>query len=405
MARENTLSGYGYIARTFHWLTALMIAALFALGIIASQIADRISTADGSASDTLIGWAKILFSMHKTLGIALFIVAALRILWAISQPRPGSLNGDNRPESFLAVTVHWLLYGSLIAVPLSGWVHHASSAGFAPIWWPLGQGLPLVPIDTTLSEVTSTIHYILQWVLAGAIGLHVVGALKHHVIDRDATLRRMWSGVEAQPTAQQPGHALPLVAALAIWGTAIGGAAGLGWFEQHDAGGPALASVQSDWAVQDGTLNITINQMGTDVSGGFADWTAAITYDDTADTTAKHGTVTVTINIASLTLGSVTEQAMGADYFDANTWATAQFDADLIDTEQGLSAIGTLRIRDQSIPVEMPVTLKIEGDTATASGELTLDRRDFQIGQSVGDAGSLGFEVGVHWQLTAQRSK
>lgn len=405
MPRDNTPSSYGSITRLFHWLTALMIVALFALGIIASEIAERITAADGASSDALIGWAKLLFSMHKTLGITLFAVAVLRILWALTQPRPGLLNGDAGLESRLAVTVHWLLYGSLIAVPLSGWVYHASSAGFAPIWWPLGQGLPFVPVDPALSKVAGTLHYILQWVLAGAIGLHVAGAVKHHVIDRDATLRRMWSGRAAQPTAQQPGHILPLVAALVIWGAAIGGAAGLGWFTQQGAGGPALAKVQSDWQVQDGTVQITISQMGSDITGSFADWTAGITYAETPDANGQHGAVTVTINIGSLTLGSVTDQAMGPDYFDAGTWATAQFDAVLINAEQGLIADGTLRIRDQTVPVQMPFALQIEGDTATASGQLTVDRRDYQVGQGVSDAGSLGFEVGIDWQLTAMRGQ
>ena len=113
--------------------------------------------------------------------------------------------------------------------------------------------------------------------------------------------------------------------------------------------------------------------------------------------------MTVTINIGSLTLGSVTDQAMGPDYFDTGTWPTAQFDAELVDTERGLIADGTLRIRDQSVPVQMPVTLSIEGDTATGSGQLIVDRRNFQIGQGTTDAGSLGFGVTIDWKLTAQR--
>jgi polyisoprenoid-binding protein YceI len=215
----------------------------------------------------------------------------------------------------------------------------------------------------------------------------------------------MWSGAAAQPTRQQPGHALPLVAALAIWGAVIGGAAGLGWFAQAESAAPALDTVESDWQVQDGALQITISQMGADVTGQFADWTAGITYGETPDAAGKHGTVTVTINIGSLTLGSVTDQAMGPDYFDAGTWPTAHFEADLIGADQGLTADGTLRVRDQSVPVQMPVTLAIEGDTATASGQLTVDRRDFQIGRGTTDAGSLGFDVRIDWKLTATRGQ
>lgn len=406
MPRHNTAQSYGSVTRTIHWLTALMIAAMFALGIIATRLAHRITAAEGTPSDALISWAKLLFSTHKTLGIALFALALLRILWALRQPRPGLLNGDNRLESHLATTVHWLLYGSLVMVPLSGWVHHAASTGFAPIWWPLGQGLPFVPKDVGLSEIAGTLHYLLQWVLAGAIGLHVAGALKHHVIDRDATLRRMLTGLPAHPTTEQPGHALPLLAALAIWGVVIGGAAGLGWFShaKTDAA-PALERVASGWQVQDGALGITITQLGSQVSGQFGEWTAAIRYDPVANSEGQHGSVEVTVAIASLTLGTVTDQAMGPDYFDVGTWPTAVLNAELVASDEGgLIADGTLRIRDQSVPVQMPVALQIDGDIATASGALQVDRRNFQIGQGVSDAGSLGFDVQIDWQLRATRA-
>ena len=55
------------------------------------------------------------------------------------------MNADQKLERFAAETVHWVLYGALVIVPLSGWISHAAAAGFAPIWWPFGQGLPLVP--------------------------------------------------------------------------------------------------------------------------------------------------------------------------------------------------------------------------------------------------------------------
>ncbi len=406
MVITNTSDTYGSVTKLFHWVTVLLILSLFALGLFASNLADQVRAAEGGASQSLIDWTALLFSMHKTLGVTLFLTALARILWALTQTKPGLLNGDTVLESRAAETVHWLLYGSLVTVPLAGWVSHAASAGFAPIWWPFGQSLPYVPKSEYVSEIAATLHYILQWVLAGAIGLHVAGALKHHVIDKDATLRRMLPGhTPGQPTTMQPGHVLPFVAALIIWAAAVGGATGLGWFAHTtpEAQSAALEEVASEWQVTDGTLSIEVVQMGSQISGSFAEWTADIAYDG-SDAPGPRGSVAVTISIPSLSLGGMTDQALGADYLDAATHATATFTADLLrEADVGLIADGTLHIRDQSVPLRLPFDLQIDGDTAMANGSVRVDRRDFDIGQSVSDEGTLGFGVEIRFDLIATR--
>lgn len=409
MPASNTRTTYGSVTKTFHWLTALLIFATIPLGIIANDLAHQVRNPDIATSDATLKWAATLFSTHKTIGVTLFFVALARILWALRQTKPGLLNGDRGPEAWLAETVHWLLYGSLIAVPLTGWVHHASTTGFAPIWWPFGQTLPFVPQDPQWADLSASLHYILQWVLIGAIGLHVAGALKHHVIDRDATLRRMLPGhTPGQPTQKQPGHVLPALTALTVWAVVLGGAGALGWLsvsgdasERASTAPQSLEAAQGEWQVQEGALEITVLQMGSEVTGSFADWTADIAYAQTPDATGKHGEVTVTISIGSLTLGSVTDQAMGAEYFNVENFPTARFTADLLSTEQGHVARGDLKIRDESVPVEMPFELEIDGDTAQAQGGLSVDRRTFGIGSEGTD--SLGATVDIRFNLTATR--
>ena len=215
MTRSTTHTGYGSITKVFHWLTALLILTAIPLGLIATNIAHRIEAGETA----LIGQATLLFSVHKTIGVAAFFTALARIIWALGQPRLGLLNGDKRAEAVLAGTVHWLLYGAMLITPLSGWVHHAATTGFAPIWWPLGQTLPFVPQSTVVADAATTVHFLASRVLMLTILLHIAGALKHHLIDKDDTLRRMWP--RARPTGQasrhQPGHALPLVAPLLPW--------------------------------------------------------------------------------------------------------------------------------------------------------------------------------------------
>jgi len=402
MPITNSATTYGSVTKTFHWLIALLILSNVALGWIASNLAHEVQ---GSANEALIDRASLLFSIHKTTGVAIFFAALARIAWAIGQPKPGLLNGDRPVEARAAQTAHWLLYGSLVLVPLSGWVHHAATSGFAPIWWPFGQTLPFVPKSEPLSETAATLHFLLQWVMVAAIGAHVAGALKHHVMDRDATLRRMLPGrTSAHPTNRQPGHALPLVAALVIWGGTVGGAAAIGMFDAPEQAAPGLAEVESEWTVEDGRLQITIVQMGSEVTGSFSEWTADIAYSETADADGQHGTVEVTVAINSLSLGSVTSQAMGADFFKVEEHPTATFTADLMAGDEGKIADGTLTIRDQSVPVDMPFEVTIDGDTTTASGGMTVDRRNFNIGQGVNDEGSLEFSVDISFELTATRA-
>jgi cytochrome b561/polyisoprenoid-binding protein YceI len=399
MAIQNTTLRYGGVTKFFHWLTALLILALIASGLFAEDL-----PYETQAQLTQKAW---FFSVHKTMGVAVFFVALLRIIWAISQPKPGLLNADKKLESWLAETVHWVLYASLVIVPLAGWISHAAASGFAPIWWPLGQGLPFIPKSEAIEHAFGTLHVIAGKVLIGALILHVTGALKHHFIDRDSTLRRMLPGEPAiGPVPAQHHSKAPVAAAVGIWlvtlaiGFGLGVMGGEGRSEAAQA--PALEQATSEWTVQDGTIGIAVSQFGSTVEGSFADWTSSISFDETVQI-GKAGEVTTTLSIPSLSLGSVTDQAMGPDFFNAEGFPTATFQADINVASDSYVADGTLTIKDQSVPVSLPFTLQVNENTAQMRGTTTLDRRDFAIGQSVTDEATLGFTVTIDIALTATR--
>ncbi|MFK7746391.1 MAG: cytochrome b/b6 domain-containing protein [Roseobacter sp.] len=396
MALGNTSSHYGAVTKSLHWLTALLILTLIPLGIYANGL-------PYDTSEELLSKAWY-FSLHKTLGVTVFFVALLRILWAIMQPKPAPLHPDRKVETLAAQTVHWLLYGSLLAVPLSGWIHHAATDGFAPIWWPLGQNLPLVPKSENLAATTAGLHIVFERVLAASIFLHLAGALKHHFIDKDVTLRRMLPGRPDVPhTSDSHKTALPIVSAVGVWAAALAIGASLGVYSKHDGSvqAAALEAVQSDWVVEDGTLSITVTQLGSPVTGSFADWTAAISFDDTV-TDGPAGSVEVVVSIGSLTLGSVTGQAMGADFFNVENFPTATFTADIMVTDGNYEAVGDLTIKDQTMSATLPFTLDLAEGTAKVEGGTALNRMNYNIGQSQQDEGSLGFQVDVSVQLTAR---
>lgn len=407
MPLSNTRQSYGSLSKAFHWATVLLIFTVIPLGIIANGLAQEVRAPGFSGDQAVVARTVLLFSLHKTIGVSIFFLALLRILWALRQPKPELLNGDKPLEATLAEMVHWLLYGSLILVPLTGWIHHAATSGFAPIWWPFGQNLPFVPKDETLAHLMGGLHVIFERVLVLAIFLHVAGAVKHHVIDRDATLRRMLPGRIDPPATPTQNHSglLALLGALVIWGAALAIGATLGVIGGHGAAKPTseLSAVQSDWQVQDGTLALSVQQMGSAVEGQFADWTAAIRFVE-PDAPGPAGSVEVVIAIPSLTLGSVTDQALGADFFDAQTYPTATFNAEIVKTDTGYVARGPLTIRDSSVPIELPFELTLEDNRARMQGSVILKRLDFGIGASMPDDSSLGFEVAVSITLSAEQT-
>ncbi len=392
---------YGTVTKAFHWATALLIFAIISLGMIANKMPFETS-AELTAKAQLFSW-------HKTLGVMVFFVALARILWALSQAKPGPLHPERKAETFLAETVHWLLYGSLVIAPLTGWIHHAATSGFAPIWWPFGQSLPLVPKDEVVAHLFGSLHWVLTKVMAAAILLHVAGALKHQFVDRDATLARMWFGRGEMPRVA-PHHtalAAPFAAVVVISAASAGAVAmNAARHSGTEAPNAALEEVASEWEVLDGgTLAITVVQLGSEVTGAFSEWTADISFDP--DAGPDFGEVTATIAIGSLTLGSVTDQAMGRDFFDAAAFPTATFSGPITSVDgQTFEVAGELELKGVMAPVTLAFDLTEEADGIwSVVGRTTIDRLTYGIGVAQNDAGTLGFEVIANLDFQARLSR
>lgn len=386
---------YGTVTKTFHWLTALLILTVIPLGAIANRLPYE--------TNAQLAFKAQLFSFHKTLGIIVFVVALARIIWALTQTKPAALHPERKMETMLAELVHWLLYISLVAVPLTGWIHHAATEGFAPVLLPISQELPFVPNDENVAKLFGGLHWVWSKIMVGSILLHIAGALKHQFIDKDVTLARMWFGSSASPASgrHQSGFTAP-IAAIAIYviATGAGAAAGL-YTAKSDITQADLAEVSSEWTVLEGELGLTITQFGTEVSGAFEDWTSAITFDETGS--GVLGSVETTISIGSLRLGSVTGDALGTDFFDAEAFPTALFVADIMADGENYIAEGTLTIKDITSPLTLPFTLALEGDNASMAGSVVIDRQTFQIGKSMADESNLAFAVTVNIALSATR--
>jgi cytochrome b561/polyisoprenoid-binding protein YceI len=408
MQARNTATTYGAVGKALHWATALLILTLLPLGFVAVEW-----PYDDSQALATKAW---LFSLHKTLGVAVFFLALARIGWALTQPRPAPLHPDRRLETALAEGVHAALYVSLVAVPASGWVHHAAVTGFAPIWWPFGQTLPFVPQTPAVADAAASVHALFTKLLIAALALHIAGALKHHLVDRDATLRRMLPGMRvatAAPAHPRRRHALATAAgAVALYAAAGAGAVALipeGGDRSTALAQAASLAAEADapraWRVEGGELTFTVAQMGSPVTGRFEGWSAAIAFDETPDETGAHGAVEVIVPISGMTIGSVTEQARGPDFFDAEAFPTSRYTARIEKAEDGSGYVarGVLALAGAEVPVDLPFTLDVVDGAATAEGQVVVDRRSFGMGERYPDEATVGFSVTIDVSLRATR--
>ena len=169
---------YTYTAMLFHWLIALLVVAAFTLGVVMTDIP--------GLTPTKLRY----FSWHKWLGVTVLLLAVLRVLWRLFNQAPVYPASMARWQQRAANGLHYLLYVMIFAVPLSGYFHSLAS-GVPVVYLGVFELPVLIAADPQLKPVLKDVHYWLNMLLCGSVGLHVVAALKHHFIDRDGVLRRM----------------------------------------------------------------------------------------------------------------------------------------------------------------------------------------------------------------------
>ncbi|MGR3808650.1 cytochrome b561 [Pasteurella testudinis DSM 23072] len=177
---KDTRERFSHITLSLHWLIAIFIIGLMALGVYMGETASY-----------------GLYPTHKSLGIFIFIFIVIRVLWRWKNGWPQPAGKHSGWEQALAKLIHWILILGTLAFPISGML--MSYAG--------GHGLQLFGLDlvsanlvdgkrevlnAALAGSANAVHKSLLPIMTAAILLHIAGALKHHVIDKDNTLKRMF---------------------------------------------------------------------------------------------------------------------------------------------------------------------------------------------------------------------
>ena len=174
---------YSSPAVLLHWLVALLIFAGFPLGLYMVDLP--------LSPDKLK-----LYSYHKWIGITVLMLAAIRLSWRLTHTPPPLPAGITLWQRRASAVVHGLLYGLILAIPLSGWLM-SSAKGFPTVWFGVLPLPDLVDKNRELGDLLAGVHKALNFSLLGLVILHVGAALKHHFIERRPFLQRMgWSRKE-----------------------------------------------------------------------------------------------------------------------------------------------------------------------------------------------------------------
>ncbi|WP_326524894.1 cytochrome b [Sphingomonas sp.] len=166
---------YSTGAIVFHWLIAVAIIVNLWLGI---------------AHDSLPRDWKAM-PVHKALGITVLVLSLARLAWRLRHQPPPLVGDMPAWERGAATASHWALYALTIAVPLTGWLMVSGGAVRRPLDWFGLFPLPYLPVGRAAGSFGHEAHEVLGFALLGLAVLHVVAALRHHLILRNPTLVRM----------------------------------------------------------------------------------------------------------------------------------------------------------------------------------------------------------------------
>ncbi len=176
MSGSSSSPHYTNTAIALHWVMALSIFAALAMGLYMVDL--RISPQKLQ-----------LYSWHKWLGITIFILAAIRLLWRLRYAPPAEAHMSPWQQQ-AARWGHRLFYVMFFAIPLSGWLF-SSAKGFPTVYLGLFPLPDLVDKNEELATIFKAIHKYAGYALGVMVLGHIAAAIQHELATPKQMLRRM----------------------------------------------------------------------------------------------------------------------------------------------------------------------------------------------------------------------
>lgn len=194
MTLRNTVDRWGPVSQLLHWTIFLLIAAIAALGLYMVDLPRNPQ-------------AIKLYSLHKSLGLTVLALVALRLAWRAFAGAPHPVPGTPPWQERIATLTHGAMYVLMFAMPLTGWLLN-SAAGYPLQWFGLFNLPRFAATDEGLRELAESLHENGFWLLLALVIVHACAAFYHHLFQQDTTLTRMLPRrrARARPSAPENHH-------------------------------------------------------------------------------------------------------------------------------------------------------------------------------------------------------
>lgn len=178
---KNTSGYYTRTAQVLHWLMAIIFILAWVIGFYSGNFLSY--DVDGSFKGSVT-------TLHKNIATVIIFLVVIRIFWRYTHPAPELPNTMSPTMKRLAHLGHIALYFMLLALPITGCLFSWSAGYPAPVLYLFN--LPaLISENPEVTAIVKPLHIYLSWAAGLLLVGHILAALKHHFIDKDAVLISM----------------------------------------------------------------------------------------------------------------------------------------------------------------------------------------------------------------------
>jgi cytochrome b561 len=169
---------YTLTAQALHWITATLMFIVLPVAWVMMNMPEEAPR------------RSLLFTLHKSIGLTIVMIVAIRLVWRARHPAPALGARLNSWEKGAAIVSHWMLYVILIGMPVSGYL--LDTAGGYPISYFGLFSVPVFSKSPAFASAATWVHVVVgQWVVYSLILLHVAATVWHVSVRRDGVLDRM----------------------------------------------------------------------------------------------------------------------------------------------------------------------------------------------------------------------
>ncbi|AAV86346.1 cytochrome b561 [Anaplasma marginale str. St. Maries] len=164
--------------RVLHWVMALGIIGILTLGFLMVYA----PPAEESTK-------KLMYMVHKACGMVALALLGVRVVFRLLCTTPPYPEGISKTSIVLAKATHFVLYLLMLCIPVSGYV--MSSAAGRPVYMVYFSIPAIVPKDESVSAFFASVHEVAVFTLIFVVILHVLGAIKHIIFDKEDVFKRI----------------------------------------------------------------------------------------------------------------------------------------------------------------------------------------------------------------------